>query len=282
MMKNTKIKKKNVGILGYGEIGQAMEKLCEDAGYEVLVRELEYDQIEGNKIEVLHVNISQKEGNGFVDIVAKNIKEIRPQLTIINSSVTPGTTRKIFRKTKLPIVHSPVIGLHPHLYDSIKNHFPKTIGPIDKKSERLGKAHLKKLGLEMVVFKKPEETEAAKLLSLVYYAWNIIFCKWMDGYAKDNKLDFGNIYTKWNEIYNNGYADLLPNVIRPVMIPQKGPIGGHCIIPDTVLIDDMYDNDLTKFVMKMNKQFEKEINDTKRARKEYIKLRDKMISKVNK
>src|SRR5262249_5812046 len=40
------------------------------------------------------------------------IEDYRPALTIINSTVSPGTTRAIHRHVRTPIVHSPVRGKH--------------------------------------------------------------------------------------------------------------------------------------------------------------------------
>ena len=41
------------------------------------------------------------------------------------------------------------------------------------------------------------------------------------------------VYTWANETYNQGYKELgKENVIRPVLFPPKGEIGGHCVVPN--------------------------------------------------
>ncbi|MEK7526571.1 MAG: hypothetical protein AAB546_03770, partial [Patescibacteria group bacterium] len=140
--------KQIVGILGKGEIGSAMAQICQEAGYIVYARDLNYDELKNKTIDFLHVNIPEKKNKDFVEVVVNAIKELKPKLTIINSSVSPGTTRAIFKKTKLPIVHSPVIGVHPNLYDSIKNGFRKVIGAINKQALMETKKHFNKLGLK--------------------------------------------------------------------------------------------------------------------------------------
>src|SRR3989344_5422632 len=120
-----------VGILGYGEIGQAMARISQEANFKVLIRELKYDQIKKNRIDFIHVNIPEKSPRSFVKIVSKNIRDLKPKLTIINSSVSPGTTRQIYNLTHTHIVHSPITGPHPNLYLSIKKHFTKVVGPIN-------------------------------------------------------------------------------------------------------------------------------------------------------
>ena len=270
-------KKETVGILGFGEIGKAVARICADAGYEILVRDLDQDQLKGKKVDYLHVSIPEKKNKVFVDVVSKAVLELSPKLTVINSSVTPGTTRKIFKRTGSPIVHSPVIGLHPNLYESIKKYFAKVVAPVDGKSLKLAKAHFKKLKLKTVFFAKPENSEAAKLLDLVYFAWNIVFCKWMDEFCRENKLDFDEVYTKQNQLYNSGYGKLLPNTVRPVLIPMPGPISGHCTIPDTELIHKLYPNRVTKFILKENGGYAGEVRDTKKQREDYLKIRNKLI-----
>lgn len=262
-MNNSTPKKHTVGILGYGEIGKAMAQICQEAGYNVLIREVNYDQIEKNKIDYLHINIPEKNPKVFIKIVAKNIKDIKPKLVIINSTTTPGTTRKIFQATNIPIVHSPVIGVHPHLYESIKSIFPKIIGAVDDNSLLLAKTHFKSLGLKIEVYDSAENSEAAKLLDLTYFAWNIIFCKWMSEMALDLNLNFEQIYTRQNQIYNEGYKKLLPYVTRPILKPMKGPIGGHCTIPDVIMFDKFFNNDFTKFILKENNKYSKEIEKQK-------------------
>ncbi len=250
--------KKAAGILGYGEIGKAVAKINKEAGYIIYIRELEYDEIKGKKIDFLHVNIPEKNNKEFINLVAVNIKELNPKLTIINSSVSPGTTKKIYKLTNSLIVHSPVIGVHPHLYESIKNIFPKIIGPTSKKSLEKAKKHFKILGLKTEIYKSSDESESAKLLDLVYYAWNIIFCKWVKEFCDKKDLNFDDIYTRHNKIYNEGYKSLRPNVTRPILKPIPGVIGGHCTMPDTIIFDKYYKNRFTKFILKEDEKYKKD------------------------
>lgn len=273
-----KLKRRQVvGILGYGEIGSAIAKICRESGFKVFIKELAHDELRGKTVDYLHINIPEKLNIKFIDIVVKNVRELKPRLTIINSSVTPGTTREIYKTTRRPIVHSPVIGLHPHLYDSIKYHFPKIIGPVNKESLKLAKKHLKDLGLLVEVYDSSEDSETAKLLDLVYYAWNIVFCKWMAKVCRELDLNFEQVYTLHNQIYNQGYIKITPRFVRPILIPAPGPIGGHCVIPDIVLFHKYYKSELTTFILNKNEEFKKEVKDSEKEREKFIKLRDKLI-----
>ncbi len=246
-----------VGILGYGEIGKSMAHVCKDAGFKILVRELTYDEIKDKKIDYLHVSVPEKNQNDFIKLVTKNIKELKPILTIINSSTTPGTVKRIAKLTHANVVHSPVIGVHPDLYSSIKKHFIKVIGPTSEPSKRLAIDHFKKLKLKYTLYDSSNDSEAAKILDLVYYAWNIVYCKWVKEMCDKNDLNFSQVYTMQNRIYNDGYKKLLPDVARPILFPVPGAIGGHCTIPDTVIFHRYCPSRLTAFILKENALYKK-------------------------
>lgn len=248
---------KVVGILGFGEIGKSMAHVCRDAGFKILVRELTYDEIKDNKIDYLHVSIPEKNPSEFIKTVVKNIKELKPILTIINSSTTPGTVKRIAKLSKYPVVHSPVIGVHPDLYFSIKKYFTKVIGPTSSISKKLAIEHFNKLKIKYTFYDSSDNSEAAKILDLVYYAWNIVYCKWAKEMCDKNGLNFGQVYTEQNKIYNDGYKKLLPNVARPILFPVPGAMGGHCTIPDTIIFHRYSPSRLTAYILKENEMYNK-------------------------
>ena len=124
----------------------------------------------------------------------------------------------------------------------MKLYFPKIIGPVNISSKNAARKHFKNLGINLAIYDSSENSEAAKLLDLVHYSWDIIFCKWVKEVCKNYNLNFEQVYTKHNKIYNRGYRKLRPNVLRPILVPVSGPIGGHCTIEDTKLFDKNYKN----------------------------------------
>ena len=84
----------------------------------------------------------------FIDIVKEYINNYKPKITIIHSTVLPGTTKKINR---FDIAYSPIIGTHPDLFDSIKT-FTKFIGANDKSSLKFVKKHFKSLKIKSCFF----------------------------------------------------------------------------------------------------------------------------------
>lgn len=257
------MKKNNgkIGILGYGEVGQAIAKFYGSAGAstelsrksspQAKIKDLKRD--DGLKgVEVLHICLPWSKN--FVNIVKKEIKKIKPELTIIHSTVAPGTTKKL--ALSLPkwlggmIVHSPIRGIHPHLYEGIKT-FVKYIGADNKKAGELAKKHLESLGIKTKVFYPSTTTEIGKLLDTTYYglviAWHGEIKRLCDKY----KIDFEKAVTDFNKTYNEGYTKLgKKNVVRPVLYPPKGGIKGHCIVQNAQILEKYFKSKAIDLVLK--------------------------------
>ena len=222
-----------VGILGVGEVGSAIRKLVRTR-HQIFVKDLDRDEIKNQKINFLHVCIPYT--SRFVSIVKANIKEINPQLVIIESTVAVGTVRKIFEKTKVPIAHSPLRGMHPNLLKGLRT-FVKFIGPISPLIGKKVAKYYQDLGLKTKICHSPEETELAKLLDTTYYAWNIVFCKEVKKLCNQYKVDFKTVYTGFNQTYNQGYQKLgKPFVARPILKPVPGGFGGHCLYENAKIL----------------------------------------------
>lgn len=222
----TNIKNNKIGILGYGEIGRAIAKFYKNPKIKDLKRD---DGLEG--AEILHICIPWSDK--FVDIVKKEIKKINPKLTIIHSTVAPGTTKKLGGM----IVHSPVRGVHPKLHEGIKT-FVKYIGADDKKAGELAKKHLISLGIKTEVFYSSTTTELGKILDTTYYGVIIAWHKEMKYICEKLEVDFEKSVTDFNKTYNEGYAKLgKKNVIRPVLYVDSKPIGGHCVVPNAKMLN---------------------------------------------
>ncbi|OGZ22926.1 MAG: hypothetical protein A3A08_02655, partial [Candidatus Nealsonbacteria bacterium RIFCSPLOWO2_01_FULL_41_9] len=240
-----------IGILGYGEVGQAIAKLYGSTGSpQAKIKDLKRDDgLEG--VEILHICIPW--GNNFIKTVKEEIKRIRPKLTIIHSTVVPGTTQKIGGA----VVHSPVRGVHPKLFEGIKT-FVKYIGADKKSAGQLAKSHLDSLGLKTKVFMPSITTEIGKILDTTYYglviAWHGEMKKICDGFG----VDFEKAVTDFNQTYNEGYQKLgKTNVIRPVLYPPKGKIGGHCVCENAEILKKYYNGEALELIFKYGQKIKK-------------------------
>lgn len=248
------MKNSTIGVLGIGEVGRSIVELFKKK-YQVLKKDKKYDDIKTNKIEVLHVCIPYS--NNFSKIVTSQIKKNNPELVIIHSTVAPGTSSAINLETNTPVVHSPIMGTHDNLPKHILK-FKKFIGPVDIKSANLAKKHLQLVGIKTKVLNKSIDSELGKLLDTAYYAWNIIFGKIAWEICGELNANYEVVYKEFNKTYNEGYKNTKKNVTRPVLNYLRGPIGGHCVIPNAVILDKLITNVITKVILNQNRNYSKD------------------------
>ena len=92
-----------IGIIGYGEIGKAIEQVYLEKGIQPFIRD--FDRDDGLKdCDFLHVCIPYTKG--FVPVVERYLDELTPKVTVVHSTVAPGTIDRLSRYCK--IAHSPV------------------------------------------------------------------------------------------------------------------------------------------------------------------------------
>ena len=234
-----------IGILGYGEVGQAIAKFYQNP----LIKDLKRDDgLEG--ADILHICIPWS--NDFVKIVKNEIKKIKPKLTIIHSTVAIGATKKIIsglHRDCRGVVHSPIRGIHPRLYKGIKT-FIKYIGTDNKKAGAFAKKHLESLGIKTKVLMPSLTTEIGKLLDTSYYGLAIAWHGEMKKICDKLGVNFERAVTDFNKTYNEGYTKLgKKNVVRPVLYPPKNGIKGHCIIQNTEILKKYHKSKFLDFIL---------------------------------
>jgi len=236
-----------IGILGYGEVGKAIARFYNNP----LIKDLQRDDgFEG--VEVLNVCIPYK-GDDFIETVKKEIDYIKPRITIIHSSVAPGTTEKIGGM----VVHSPVRGVHPYLYEGVKT-FVKYIGADTEEAAKVAKEHLESLGMKTKVFMPSKTTELGKLFCTTYYGLCIAYHAEMKKICDKEGIDFEKAVTDFNKTYNEGYTKLgKSNVVRPVLYPPENGIGGHCVCENVNILKKSYQSDAFDFILKYKPTWKK-------------------------
>lgn len=228
-------------ILGLGEVGRAIKRIEDETGNDALVIELN-KQLPPTDFdyECMHVCIPYTEK--FVEVVSDYIIEYGPKLVIIHSTIPANTTIEInkivnFSKQEIPIVHSYVRGVHPNLYEGIRT-FVKYVGG-EKAAAMKGVRYLRSLDIDAKYFGEAINTEMAKIMDTTYYGWNILFCKYYKQIADKTGADFDLIYNEANFTYNDGYTKLgMENVVRPILYPPRGAIGGHCVVENWELLPE--------------------------------------------
>jgi len=240
MTKNLNQKLEKAGILGYGHIGKAIAKFYKNPRIKD-----KNDITNFRGIDVLNICIPYS--TEFEKIVKKEIEKAEPKLTIIHSTVAPGTTKNIGGM----VVHSPVRGIHPYLYEGIKT-FTKYIGADILEAGILTENHFREIGLKPKAFGPSIITELGKLLSTTYYGLCIAFHGEVKKLCDKYKVPFEQVMNDFTETYNEGYKKLnKENVIRPILTPPKNDtIGGHCVIENTKILQNYMESEALDLILK--------------------------------
>ena len=238
-------------ILGMGEVGQTLFDLLVDRKFDCVGIDLDnskckkYSENEVIKNpEYLHICLPG-ELTGFTDIVLNWINKIKNiQVVIIHSTVKPGTTKIIQEKLSIPILFSPVRGVHKRFLNDIKK-YTKFISfdgaEIDSKIKRDLENRFEKIDWMSTT----KTAELAKILvDTTYYGWLINYAQITKMICEKENVDFDEMWKFADEIHEN-----LGN--RPKMFP--GIIGGHCVIPNLDLVE--YEN--LEIIKKINEMYEK-------------------------
>ena len=241
-------------ILGMGEVGQTLFDLLVDRKFDCVGIDLDdskckkYSENEVIKNpEYLHVCLPG-ELTGFTDIVLDWIDKIKNiQVVIIHSTVKPGTTKIIQEKLTIPILFSPVRGVHKRFLNDIKK-YTKFISFDGIKIDPKIKTDLENRFEKIEWMSTTKTAELAKILvDTTYYGWLINYAQITKMICEKENVDFEEMWKFADEIHEN-----LGN--RPKMFP--GIIGGHCVIPNLDLVE--YENlDIIKKINEMYEKFKK-------------------------
>jgi len=258
-----KLKTKNV-VCGLGEIGKPILQLISKHNFvvgfdinEKLMNKKQFDQNKNIKTLSLHICIpfTQK----FTRNVRLLYKKFQPELIVIHSTISPGTTNKLQTQLPIPIIYSATRGVHKRMLSDLKkytkffaieNNAPRAKWAISTYSKLM-----KKCGVKTKKMKNPLTLELAKIIvDTSYYGWLINYAQLSNMIAIKNKIDYDEMWSFADEIHK-----YLGN--RPKMFP--GFIGGHCLDGNEILfiktkigmqpitireyVEDDYQNDVLSY-----------------------------------
>lgn len=220
-------------VLGLGEIGGPLRNILNCAGFD---SKGESDTAERLGVfEVLHICIPYSDN--FIEVVRGYQAVFKPEITVIHSTVPIGTTCKIENA-----VHSPILGKHSNMEQSIRD-FTKWIGgPLALAASSC----FTDVGIKTKCVPKATETELFKLVCLAKYGKDIAFAGYVKGLCDIYGIDCNDMI-KWDGNYN---AHVQPYLMRPLIDPPKEKISGHCVIPGTRLLNEQHHNLMLDEVLK--------------------------------
>jgi UDP-N-acetyl-D-mannosaminuronate dehydrogenase len=249
-------------VVGLGEVGRSLfELLKESEKFEVYGWDIDEKKMQDvqqgdlpKEVDVLHICYLCRNQETFVETTVDYMRRFRPELTIINSTVPPGTTEKVHTISGGHMVHSPVRGMHKSR-ESMKRYLSvltKYIGGVDEESVRLARKHFEDLGLKTKVLKRPVDTELAKLFETTYRAWMIACFQEMHRISRHFGADFDDVVDLLEDDHRVRFD-------RPIHFPAV--IGGHCLIPNTELLLKDYDSKFLRLILESNEKRKGEITD---------------------
>ena len=238
-------------ILGMGEVGETLFDLLVERGFNCIGIDMDKSKCknysENSTIqnpEYLHVCLPG-ELTEFVDITSNWISKIEGlKIVLVHSTVKPGTTKNIQEKSKVPVLFSPVRGVHKRFLEDIKK-YTKFIASDEKQIDQKIKSDLEKRFQKVDWMSTTKTAELAKILvDTTYYGWLINYAQITKMICEKEGIDFDEMWKFADEIHEN-----LGN--RPKMYP--GIIGGHCVIPNLSLVED----ENLDIIKKINELYEK-------------------------
>ena len=236
-------------VLGMGEVGETLFHLLEERNIDSIGIDVDSSKCKNyskndhiKNPEYLHVCLPG-ELSEFIDITLNWINKIEGlEVVLVHSTVKPGTTKKIQEKSKIPVLFSPVRGVHKRFLDDIKK-YTKFISSDKENIDPKIKLDLEKRFEKIDWMSTTKTAELAKILvDTTYYGWLINYAQITKMICEKEGIDFDEMWKFADEIHEN-----LGN--RPKMYP--GIIGGHCVIPNLNLIE--YEN--MEIIKKINEMY---------------------------
>jgi UDP-N-acetyl-D-mannosaminuronate dehydrogenase len=227
-------------VVGLGEVGRPLLEIIGEK-YPAAGIDLEPVQLAAS-CDVMHLCFGFENADCFITDSLGYIEKYRPRLTIINSTVLPGTTRAVQQASRAPVVHSPVRGKHFKMKQELL-HYTKFIGSVDDASSRRAAHHFQSLGMKTKILSSPEATELAKLAETTYFGLLIAWAQEVERYCDQLSLDYDEIASIYEEI---GFF--------PPVRYFPGVIGGHCVLPNIRILKQRFDSEILEAIEHSNRE----------------------------
>jgi UDP-N-acetyl-D-mannosaminuronate dehydrogenase len=233
-------KTETVVVAGLGEVGKPLFELLSEQ-HKVTGVDIGPPPRDLKNIDVLHVCFPFQIKD-FIGETARYVELFSPRLTVVNSTVEVGTSRKIAERTGTPVVYSPVRGKHARMLEDMRK-YTKFVGAPDKTAGEAAASHFESAGLKTKVLSSPEAAEIAKLTETTFFGLMIAWAQEVERYADRLGQNYEEIVSFYDEI---GFF--------PPVKYFPGVIGGHCVMPNIALLNKFVDSDILKAIEASNRQ----------------------------
>jgi UDP-N-acetyl-D-mannosaminuronate dehydrogenase len=224
-------------IVGLGEVGKPLLEIMKSR-YQTFGVDIN-QPAPISQCNVMHVCFPFQSGE-FVGQVVEYVDQYRPALTVINTTVAPGTTRCVAVKSGAAVVHSPVRGKHVRMQEEML-HYTKFVGALDGQSGQRAVEHFQKVGMKTKLLMSPEASEIAKLTETTYFGLLIAWAQEVERYCMKLGANYNEVVSFYDEI----------KFFPPVKY-FPGVIGGHCVMPNIAILREQFPSDLLEAIVKSN------------------------------
>jgi UDP-N-acetyl-D-mannosaminuronate dehydrogenase len=226
-----------VVIVGLGEVGRPLLEIMKGR-YQTFGVDIN-QPASTSQCDVMHICFPFESGK-FVGQVVEYIHQYRPALTVINSTVAPGTTRRIATESSTPVVHSPVRGKHARMQEELM-HYAKFVGALDLASGQRAVEHFEGVGMKTKLLTSPEASEIAKLTETTYFGLVIAWAQEVERYCMKLGVKYDEVASFYDEIRFFPRVKYFPGVI-----------GGHCVMPNIAILRQQFPSGLLEAIVKSN------------------------------
>lgn len=223
-------------VVGMGEVGRPLLNILRRT-YDCVGIDIEPLEID-RTCSVLHI-CYPFQIRDFIGTTVSYIKKYKPALTIIDSTVAPGTTRKIQQLVDKPVAYSPVRGKHVKMEPDMLR-YRKFVACVDLDAAQQAAQHFSRAGLETEIFRTPEIAELSKLVETTWLGVLIGWAQEVERMA----AEYGACYEEVNAFIKE--IDFLPSHIFP------GHIGGHCVMPNIAILRGKFASKILDAVTESN------------------------------
>src|SRR5262245_26091499 len=228
-----------VVVVGLGEIGKPILDLVA-AHHEAVGVDIAPPPRVPEHVDVMHV-CYPFEIKDFVGVTVRYIERFKPGLTIINSTVSVGTTRAVAERSGAAVVHSPARGKHARMREELLA-YTKFVGALDRASGKQAARHLESIGMRTSILSSPEATELAKLTETTYFGLMIAWAQEIERYCDQLGLNYDEVVSMYGEI-----------TFFPPVKYVPGIIGGHCVMPNIEILTRLGHSELLHAIKRSNK-----------------------------
>src|SRR6266446_2602102 len=226
-----------VVIVGLGEVGKPLLEIMKSR-YQTFG--VDINQLASvSQCDVMHICFPFK-NDKFVGQVIEYIHQYQPALTVINSTVALGTTRRIAVESGTAVVHSPVRGKHARMQEEMLR-YTKFVGALDPAAGERAAGHFQSLGMKTRILSSPEATEIAKLTETTYFGLMIAWAQEVERYCMELGANYDEVVSFYDEIKFFPSVKYFP-----------GEIGGHCVMPNIAILRQRFSSGLLEAIVKSN------------------------------